>query len=139
MADDLPENEYREYFGPDYKLHSTAKHTDIDNLNSPQYLESLKIQLLQNIARSARFCNLDVNRPLILACLWTLHLQESIDNSRRYLVYLKHGTPSLRPTTVYPKVLYLQSQGFGQERMIPCPLYITWDVLNTRSLAVFQA
>ena len=53
MADDLPENEYREYFGPDYKLHSTAKATDIDNLNSPQYLESLKIQLLQNIARSA--------------------------------------------------------------------------------------
>lgn len=50
MADELPESEYREYFGPEYKLCAFAC-TDIENLNSLQYLESLKNQLLHNISR----------------------------------------------------------------------------------------
>lgn len=50
MEDELPESEYREYFGPEYKLRGSPTE-DIENLNSPQYLESLKTTLLQNISR----------------------------------------------------------------------------------------
>ena len=50
MAEELPEGEYREYFGPDYLLHIGLK-SDVENLNTPAYLESLRIQLLQNISQ----------------------------------------------------------------------------------------
>jgi hypothetical protein len=50
LDDDLPDNEYKEYFGPDYKLHAKTLN-DKRNDNSQQYLESLKIQLLQNISK----------------------------------------------------------------------------------------
>ena len=50
LADELPDSEYREYFGPDYKLHAFT-HNDLENLNSPQYLEFLRNQVLQNLSR----------------------------------------------------------------------------------------
>lgn len=52
LADDLPDSEYKEYFGPDYKLHACS-HNDVENLNSPQYLESIRNQVLQNLSRQA--------------------------------------------------------------------------------------
>lgn len=45
LKDELPFNEYFEYFGPDYRLHLPV--SNMDNLNSPEYLERTKIQLLQ--------------------------------------------------------------------------------------------
>jgi len=50
LEDNLPENEYKEYFGPDYKLHAQTLN-DKKNDNSQQYLENLKTQLLQNISK----------------------------------------------------------------------------------------
>ncbi|GAM21978.1 hypothetical protein SAMD00019534_051530 [Acytostelium subglobosum LB1] len=47
ITDELPYNDYLEYFGPDYRLHITPN--NMENLNSKEYLEKLKIQLLENL------------------------------------------------------------------------------------------
>lgn len=43
IKDELPFNDYFEYFGPDYRLHLPV--SNMENLNSPEYLERTKIQL----------------------------------------------------------------------------------------------
>ena len=45
VKDELPFNDYFEYFGPDYRLHLPV--SNMENLNSPEYLERTKIQLLE--------------------------------------------------------------------------------------------
>ena len=45
VKDELPYNDYFEYFGPDYRLHLPV--SNMENLNSPEYLEKTKIQLLE--------------------------------------------------------------------------------------------
>merc|ERR1712194_877758 len=45
IKDDLPYNDYFEYFGPDYRMHLPV--SNMENLNSKEYLESTKIQLLE--------------------------------------------------------------------------------------------
>lgn len=45
VNDDLPFNDYFEYFGPDYRLHLPPG--NMENLNSPEYLERTKNQLLE--------------------------------------------------------------------------------------------
>jgi len=45
IKDDLPYNDYYEYFGPDYRLHLPV--SNMDNLNSREYLERTKVQLLE--------------------------------------------------------------------------------------------
>jgi histone deacetylase 1/2 len=45
IKDDLPYNDYYEYFGPDYRLHLPV--SNMENLNSPEYLEKTKNQLLE--------------------------------------------------------------------------------------------
>jgi histone deacetylase 1/2 len=44
VKDNLPYNDYFEYFGPDYRLHLPV--SNMENLNSSEYLEKTKIQLL---------------------------------------------------------------------------------------------
>jgi histone deacetylase 1/2 len=44
VKDELPFNDYFEYFGPDYRLHLPV--SNLENLNSPEYLERTKCQLL---------------------------------------------------------------------------------------------
>lgn len=44
IKDELPFNDYFEYFGPDYRLHLPV--SNMENLNSRAYLERTKIQLL---------------------------------------------------------------------------------------------
>lgn len=48
MADDLPANEYYEYYGPDYKLH-VPETKDVPNANKREYLE--KVGFCLNIKR----------------------------------------------------------------------------------------
>lgn len=48
LEDDLPPNDYYEYFVPDWKLHLQPNPT-MDNLNSRQYLEGIKSQVLENL------------------------------------------------------------------------------------------
>ena len=45
VKDDLPFNDYFEYFGPDYRLHLPV--SNMENLNSAMYLEKTKQQLLE--------------------------------------------------------------------------------------------
>ncbi|KAL3936643.1 MAG: hypothetical protein SGARI_002468 [Bacillariaceae sp.] len=44
VKDELPFNDYFEYFGPDYRLNLPV--SNMENLNSPEYLETTKNQLL---------------------------------------------------------------------------------------------
>ncbi|KAI5865803.1 hypothetical protein GGS23DRAFT_355558 [Durotheca rogersii] len=47
----LPFNEYYEYYGPDYALDVRA--SNMENANSPEYLEKIKNQLVENLRRTA--------------------------------------------------------------------------------------
>jgi len=47
----LPYNEYYEYYGPDYELDVRA--SNMDNANSKDYLEKIKIQVIENLKRTA--------------------------------------------------------------------------------------
>jgi len=48
ISNDLPFNDYLEYFSPDFCLHPEIR-TDVDNQNSRQYLEHLKVRILENL------------------------------------------------------------------------------------------
>ena len=45
VKDELPYNDYFEYFGPDHRLHLPV--SNMENLNSPQYLEQTMIQIME--------------------------------------------------------------------------------------------
>jgi len=45
VKNSLPYNDYFEYYGPDYRLHTPV--SNMENLNSKSYLERTKIQLLE--------------------------------------------------------------------------------------------
>ncbi|WWD22888.1 hypothetical protein CI109_107383 [Kwoniella shandongensis] len=47
LSEDLPYNQYMEYYGPRYKLEVLPNNTD--NHNPPEYLEKIKIQVLENL------------------------------------------------------------------------------------------
>ncbi|KAI0126828.1 histone deacetylase RpdA/Rpd3 [Xylariales sp. AK1849] len=51
MPRTLPFNEYYEYYGPDYALDVRA--SNMENANSPEYLEKIKNQLVENLRRTA--------------------------------------------------------------------------------------
>ncbi|CAJ2500364.1 Uu.00g032170.m01.CDS01 [Anthostomella pinea] len=50
MPRSLPFNEYYEYYGPDYALDVRA--SNMENANSPEYLEKIKNQLIENLRRT---------------------------------------------------------------------------------------
>ena len=47
LSDDLPYNDYYEYYGPDYKLHITP--SNMENLNLPDNLEKIKAKIFDNL------------------------------------------------------------------------------------------
>jgi len=47
---ELPYNDYYEYFAPDYEL--DVRPSNMDNANSPEYLEKIKIQVIENLKRT---------------------------------------------------------------------------------------
>ncbi|PWN50768.1 hypothetical protein IE53DRAFT_386909 [Violaceomyces palustris] len=47
LDEDLPYNDYMQYFGPEYKL--DVPPTSMDNLNSREYLEGLKSKIIDNL------------------------------------------------------------------------------------------
>ncbi|ETS75064.1 hypothetical protein PFICI_13548 [Pestalotiopsis fici W106-1] len=51
MPKTLPFNEYYEYYGPDYEL--AVRASNMENANSPEYLEKIKNQLIENLKRTA--------------------------------------------------------------------------------------
>lgn len=48
ISNDLPYNDYFEYFAPDFQLHPTIT-TGIDNLNNRQYLEGMRQKVFENL------------------------------------------------------------------------------------------
>ena len=48
IRNDLPPNEYLDYFGPDFKLHSNT-HKKIENLNSRTYLDAVRVSVLERL------------------------------------------------------------------------------------------
>lgn len=47
----LPYNEYYEYYGPDYEL--DVRSSNMENANSPEYLEKIKIAVIENLKKTA--------------------------------------------------------------------------------------
>uniref|UniRef100_A0A6P7G3M8 Histone deacetylase n=1 Tax=Diabrotica virgifera virgifera TaxID=50390 RepID=A0A6P7G3M8_DIAVI len=47
IANEIPYNDYFEYFGPDFKLHISP--SNMANQNTPEYLEKIKTRLLENL------------------------------------------------------------------------------------------
>ncbi|KAI4268115.1 MAG: hypothetical protein LQ337_008030 [Flavoplaca oasis] len=47
MANDLPFNDYYEYYAPDYEL--DVKPSNMDNANSREYLDKIQIQVIENL------------------------------------------------------------------------------------------
>lgn len=47
IPNDLPYNDYYEYFGPDFKLHISP--SNMTNQNTPEYLEHIKSKLFENL------------------------------------------------------------------------------------------
>ena len=71
LDDDIPKNDYIEYFYPEYKLHIPV--TNMENANTPEYLneilEKLSINLKNVIPVNADYC-LNENRPLNTFCTY---------------------------------------------------------------------
>ena len=51
LPDELPFNDYFEYYGPDFRLHIPAN--NMENLNTPEYLEKYRIKVLENLRHTA--------------------------------------------------------------------------------------
>jgi len=49
LKDELPYNDYYEYFGPEYRLHQPV--TNMENQNSREYLDSIKIQIMGTLGQ----------------------------------------------------------------------------------------
>lgn len=47
IANELPYNDYFEYFGPDFKLHISP--SNMSNQNTQEYLEKIKNRLFENL------------------------------------------------------------------------------------------
>jgi len=50
VGPDLPCSDFYEYFGPDYELN--VRPSNMENLNSREYLEKIKVQVLSNLERT---------------------------------------------------------------------------------------
>ena len=52
MGAELPFTDYYEYYSPDFEL--DVRPSNMDNANSPEYLEKIKIQVLENLKRTTQ-------------------------------------------------------------------------------------
>lgn len=52
MGPELPFTDYYEYYSPDFEL--DVKPSNMDNANSPEYLEKIKAQVLENLKRTTQ-------------------------------------------------------------------------------------
>ena len=50
IGPELPYNDYYEYFSPDFQL--DVRPSNMDNLNSPEYLDKIKVKVLENLRRT---------------------------------------------------------------------------------------
>ncbi|CAO3650623.1 unnamed protein product [Cunninghamella echinulata] len=50
IGPEMPYNDYYEYFGPDYTL--DVRPSNMENMNTPDYLEKIKTQVFENLSRT---------------------------------------------------------------------------------------
>jgi len=62
VDDELPYNDYFEYFGPDFRLQISP--TNMDNLNTPEYLQKCLEQLIENLRHMQHAPSVD-STPLL--------------------------------------------------------------------------
>jgi len=48
ISNNIPYNDFFQYYGPDFKLHLTP--APVENLNSKEYMEKVKVKVLQNLS-----------------------------------------------------------------------------------------
>ncbi|KAJ3028895.1 Histone deacetylase 1 [Rhizophlyctis rosea] len=51
LPEEIPFNDYFQYYGPDYRL--DVPNNNMENLNTPQYLESIRIKIVENLRNLA--------------------------------------------------------------------------------------
>ena len=61
LADELPYNDYYEYYGPDYRLHITP--SKMENLNLPDTLEKLKNKIFEHLKQLQPAPNVQMHVP----------------------------------------------------------------------------
>lgn len=64
---DIPVNEYYEYFGPDYKL--DVKSSNMDDLNTPPYLERVKRIVIENLRHAGGPPSVQMQRMVLILSL----------------------------------------------------------------------
>jgi histone deacetylase 1/2 len=75
LEEDLPKNDYLDYFHPEYKLHIPV--TNMENVNTPEYLNNI----LENIENNLKMLNfsstqLNINQEISRGILFNEDLQE---------------------------------------------------------------
>lgn len=60
-------NEYYEYFGPDYKL--DVKSSNMDDLNTPPYLERVKRIVIENLRHAGGPPSVQMQRTVLILSL----------------------------------------------------------------------
>ena len=69
LEDEIPKNEYYEYFYPEYRLHIPV--TNMENANSPDYLNEILEKLTENLKKvipvTPDYC-LNENKPINTIC-----------------------------------------------------------------------
>lgn len=48
ISSDIPNNDFIQYYGPEYKLH--LQPADLPNLNDPRDLDKIRVKILQNLS-----------------------------------------------------------------------------------------
>ena len=84
IGNDLPFNDYYEYYGPDYKLHIPP--TAMENLNLPENLEKLKHKIFEHMKSWTPAPNVQMHAPP----------PDAPDGSERAAAAADNGDPDVR-------------------------------------------
>ncbi|KAI7882528.1 histone deacetylase [Lichtheimia hyalospora FSU 10163] len=68
IGPDMPYNDYYEYFGPDYKL--DVRPSNMENMNSGDYLEKIKQQVFENLSRTRFAPSVQMQGFFFCRCPW---------------------------------------------------------------------
>ena len=86
LEDELPDNEYREYFAPDYRL-SIPLRADVENLNTREYLDQLKRKLFATLARCGCATHMHSHnleaQPLIQSACWMTQRHSAAEQKQK--------------------------------------------------------
>jgi histone deacetylase 1/2 len=79
VKDELPFNDYFEYFGPDYRLHLPT--SNMDNLNSQEYLDITKQRLMEILREIEPVPSVQIQTGQVESALHPRGLMREVDHS----------------------------------------------------------